>query len=87
MEKTRYFNGKKFRLVGEYDTRWHAEAGKERVIAKKSPFVQFRLIKIVSKAPPQGDVFYRLYYRHMNDDEIGVRIRRNSKTRRRRMLP
>ena len=58
--KTRKFDGEKYTLYGEFDTKWKAENAADRMSGTHR---FFRIIKVVSRAPPQGDIFFRLYYR------------------------
>lgn len=58
-EKYRKFDGMRFTLYGSFDTKWKAQAVAENMRHK----ARVRIIKVVSRAPPQGDVFFRVYYR------------------------
>lgn len=65
VNKTRKFGGKTFTFAGESDTKYSLENIADRIRYKASGSrVLFRILKVESHAPPQGDVFYRLYYRY-----------------------
>ena len=66
LEKTRKFNGKVYTFYGEYDTKYRAENASDQIRYgghTGNYLTSIRILKVVSRAPPQGDVSYRLYYR------------------------
>lgn len=65
--KERIFDGKKYTFGGEFDYKYQAENAVDRLMSK-SPFIYTRIMRIKSHAPPQGDVFYRLYYRYYSPE-------------------
>lgn len=65
--KERIFDGKKYTFGGEFDYKYEVENAIDH-LHYKSPFVYTRILRVVSHAPPQGDVFYRLYYRYYSPE-------------------
>lgn len=66
VNKTKKFNGKTYTFAGEYDTKYRAENAADRIRYgghTGNYLTKFRILKVRSRAPPQGSVFYRLYYR------------------------
>jgi hypothetical protein len=64
--KTRKFDGKVYTLAGEFDTKHKAENAADRIRYgghTGNYLTKFRILKVESHAPPQGGIFYRLYYR------------------------
>jgi len=66
--KTRTFSGEKYTYHGSFPSKAHAMG---YLTDKVSLYrVKFRIVKRVSMAPPQGDVWYDLYYRYRTDEEL-----------------
>lgn len=67
-EKTRMFNGEKYTYHGSFPSKLHAM---DRLTDKVSLYrVKFRIVKRVSKAPPQGYIWFDLYYRYRREEEL-----------------
>lgn len=70
--KTRVFGGKRYTFGGQFDRKYGAENAADH-LRYKSPFVRVRIIRVESHAPPQGYVFWRLYYRYYEPKDTRIR--------------
>ena len=62
-EKTRIFGGEKYTYHGSFSSRARAMSKLLNTVTLSR--VKWRIVKRVSRAPPQGDVWYELYYRYV----------------------
>lgn len=65
-ERTRKFGGERYTYACSRGTKWKIEGVKDRMTAAAhdgNASIKFRIVKRTSRAPPQGDVYYDLYYR------------------------
>lgn len=81
MMKTRMFDGERYTYYGSFDTKWQVEGAKDRLrynLLDGNALARFRVVKRVSHAPPQGGVWYDLYYRRYGH-EANYRKKRGSR--------
>jgi hypothetical protein len=58
----RKFKGVQYTLYPRtFDVKWKAEDAEDRL--RSNGFYHFHIMRVESKAPPQGEIFFRLYYR------------------------
>lgn len=67
-EKTRIFNGENYTYHGSFPSKAHAMS---HLLGTVSLYrVKFRIVKQVSMAPPQGHIWFDLYYRYRREEEL-----------------